>query len=83
MVKEGSLTGHTADDFSEASGLGEVAKEHGDKLIPAANTTGMSFSSMLLDSLLKFISRKQTEHLTKNTMQSYHVLNLPFFKVIE
>jgi hypothetical protein len=60
MIEEGFLAGHPADDFPKAFGLGEVTKEHGNKLVPATNPPGMSFSRVLLDGFFKFISRKQT-----------------------
>jgi hypothetical protein len=49
----------TTYDFPERMGLTQLAEEHGDKLAPAGESSGVTFGLGFFHSVLKLDSRKQ------------------------
>jgi hypothetical protein len=49
-------TGESANDFSQGLCIGQLAKQHRDKMVPACETTRMPFRPGLLHGLMKFVS---------------------------
>jgi hypothetical protein len=52
-------TSEASDDFPERMGSAQMTEEHGDKLAPAGEPSGMAFSTSLFDGLLEFRSWKE------------------------
>lgn len=53
-------------DFAEALGLAELAEEHSDELVPAAETAGVAFALMAADDLFKHRPGDQMKKLAEN-----------------
>jgi hypothetical protein len=52
--------------------MAQLAKQHGHKLSPAAETACMALGFGLQDQLLKLPARKKLEKLTENAAKSIH-----------
>jgi len=59
-------------DLSEGMGSAQLAKEHGDKLPPAGEASGMTFGAGLVHRLLELDSRKQLQELAEYATESIH-----------
>ncbi len=59
-------------DFPERVGTGQLAEEHGDKLIPAGKSAGMAFGVHFFHGLLEFRSRKELQELTEYATKPIH-----------
>jgi len=57
-------------DLAEALRLPELAKKHGDELVPAAEATGVALTLMGFNHPLKERARNLLENLTENARYS-------------
>jgi hypothetical protein len=67
-----------AADLAQALRLGQLAKEHGYKMIPGVVSFCISLSSMIHNQLMELPSMKKGNQLTEQTRTTYHRLNPPF-----
>jgi len=65
-------------DLAEGLGLGEVAKRHGNELIPAGEAFGGKVAIVLGDQGIKFLSREERKYLTEDGRGSNHGNDLLF-----
>ena len=72
MMQFSFTAGQTSADLPQAMSTAQLAKQHGDKLSPAAETACMALGFGLQDQLLKLPARKKLEKLTENTAKSIH-----------
>jgi hypothetical protein len=65
--------GKAAAYLPQTLGLGNLAKQHGYKLIPATEPLGVSFGHVLYDQFFKFVPVKNRQKLTEQAPMSYHL----------
>jgi len=73
MVHLPQTTSQTTADLPDTLGLRQLAEKHGNKLLPAAISLGMSIGLMHLNQLEKFSTIDQRKQLTEDARYSYHV----------
>ena len=72
MMQFSFTASQTSADLPQAMSTAQLAKQHGHKLSPAAETACMALGFGLQDQLLKLPARKKLEKLTENAAKSIH-----------
>jgi hypothetical protein len=62
----------TPTDFAQGMGLPQWAKQHGDELPPASETTRVPLGPVLAHQLLELQARKKLEKLREDAAYSIH-----------
>jgi hypothetical protein len=72
MAKLAHTASQSTTYFSKALGLGQLAKEHGYKLIPGSEPLRVPLGLVSNNDPMKFNSTEQSNQLSKQACMSYH-----------
>jgi hypothetical protein len=72
----------SAANFPKAFGLGDLAEEHGNKMLPRIERFRKSLRLMAIDKLMKIFSINKRNHLTEQARMLYHFASSLFFGLL-